>query len=48
REKGVQGVPCFIVDDHYVVQGAQPAEMWANVIGEITARIQAGKGQTAE
>jgi predicted DsbA family dithiol-disulfide isomerase len=41
REKGVRGVPCFIVDDHYVVQGAQPPEMWANVIDEITAKAAA-------
>ncbi len=38
REKGVRGVPCFIVDDHYVVQGAQPPEMWDNVINEIAAK----------
>lgn len=38
REKGVQGVPCFIVDNHYVVQGAQPTEMWERVIDEIIAR----------
>lgn len=38
REKGVRGVPCFIVDDHHVVQGAQPAELWSNVIDELTAK----------
>jgi len=38
REKGVRGVPCFIVQDHYVVQGAQPPEMWSNVIDELTAK----------
>jgi predicted DsbA family dithiol-disulfide isomerase len=41
REKGVRGVPCFIVDNHYVVQGAQPAEMWINVIDEISAKAAA-------
>jgi len=40
REKGVRGVPCFIVDNHYVVQGAQSAEMWLGVIDEITAKQQ--------
>jgi predicted DsbA family dithiol-disulfide isomerase len=40
-EKGVSGVPCFIVQDHYVVQGAQPPEMWAKVIDEIAAQIDA-------
>ena len=37
REAGVNGVPCFIVDNHYVVNGAQPTEMWENVIKEIRA-----------
>jgi predicted DsbA family dithiol-disulfide isomerase len=37
-EKGVRGVPCFIVDNHHVVQGAQPPEMWERVIDEITAK----------
>jgi len=40
REKGVRGVPCFIVDNHYVIQGAQSAEMWLGVIDEITAKQQ--------
>jgi len=38
REKGVSGVPCFIVDNHYVVQGAQPPEMWERVIDEISQK----------
>jgi len=37
REKGVRGVPCFIVDNHYVVQGAQDPDVWQRVIDEITA-----------
>jgi predicted DsbA family dithiol-disulfide isomerase len=40
REKGIRGVPCFIVDNHYVVQGAQPADMWERVIDEIAAQKQ--------
>jgi predicted DsbA family dithiol-disulfide isomerase len=35
REAGIQGVPAFIVDNHYVVSGAQPVEMWEQVIKEI-------------
>ncbi|MEO1562772.1 MAG: DsbA family oxidoreductase [Pseudomonadota bacterium] len=35
RERGVSGVPCFIVGQRYAVQGAQPPETWANVIEEI-------------
>ncbi len=34
-EKGVRGVPCFIVDNHYVIQGAQPHDFWEKVIDEI-------------
>lgn len=37
REKGVSGVPCFIVAGQYVVQGAQPPEMWTKVIDEVMA-----------
>jgi predicted DsbA family dithiol-disulfide isomerase len=43
RARGIQGVPCFIIDDHYVVNGAQPTEMWQKVIDEITAKAT---GQT--
>ena len=35
RERGVSGVPCFIVDQTYVVQGAQPPETWHNVLQEL-------------
>ena len=41
-QKGVRGVPCFIIDNHYVVQGAQPPELWRKVIDEIAARAEAG------
>ncbi len=37
RRMGVNGVPCFIVGGRYVLQGAQPAETWAQVIGELVA-----------
>lgn len=40
RESGVQGVPCFIIDNHYVVNGAQPVEMWDNVIKEISDKAK--------
>jgi predicted DsbA family dithiol-disulfide isomerase len=32
--KGVTGVPCFIVNNQYVLQGAQPTELWLKVIDE--------------
>ncbi len=44
REKGVQGVPCFIVDSKYVVQGAQPSELWERVIDDIAANVDLATG----
>ena len=38
REAGVLGVPAFVVDNHYVVSGAQPTEMWEQVIKEVLAK----------
>ncbi|MEO0343404.1 MAG: DsbA family oxidoreductase [Pseudomonadota bacterium] len=38
RERGVGGVPCFIVDNHYAVQGAQSADVWANIVTEISEK----------
>ncbi len=38
RQSGVQGVPCFVIDNHYVVNGAQPTEMWDSVIKEINKK----------
>ncbi|MEM9851004.1 MAG: DsbA family oxidoreductase [Pseudomonadota bacterium] len=35
RERGVTGVPCFVIGNHYVVQGAQPTELWDKVIKEL-------------
>lgn len=43
REKGVRGVPCFIVENHHVVQGAQPSTLWQQVIDEIKAGGQAAR-----
>ena len=37
REMGVTGVPCFIVGGKYVLQGAQPPEVWVKVIEELAA-----------
>ncbi len=36
RERGVSGVPTFVVARRHVVTGAQPPELWAQVIGELT------------
>lgn len=40
RQRGVTGVPCFIIGNHYVVSGAQPPEVWANVISELRSHAQ--------
>jgi len=41
REMGVQSVPTFIVAQQHAVPGAQPPEMWAKVITEVTAQLEA-------
>jgi predicted DsbA family dithiol-disulfide isomerase len=41
RKRGVTGVPTFVVANQHVVQGAQPAELWDQVIAEITAQLKA-------
>lgn len=39
QERGIRAVPCFILADHYVIEGAQPADFWQKVIAEVqTAR----------
>ena len=35
RRKGVTAVPTFLIARQYVVQGAQPPEVWAQVIDEL-------------
>ena len=35
RERGVSGVPCFVIGNHYVVQGAQDTALWEKVIVEL-------------
>ncbi|MCC5955420.1 MAG: DsbA family oxidoreductase [Natronohydrobacter sp.] len=36
RARGITGVPFFIVDKQYAVSGAQPVQVWQNVIDELT------------
>jgi len=38
RERGVTGVPTFIVAQQHAVPGAQPAELWAQVMDDIAAQ----------
>jgi predicted DsbA family dithiol-disulfide isomerase len=37
RQRGVSGVPCFIIANQYVVSGAQPPQVWAQVIEELAS-----------
>jgi len=41
REMGVTSVPTFIIANQHAVPGAQPAEMWVKVIGDIMEQIEA-------
>ncbi len=36
RARGIQGVPCFIIDARHAISGAQPTELWLRVIDELT------------
>lgn len=38
RERGVTGVPCFVVADHYVLSGAQPVALWQQAMDELIAQ----------
>lgn len=38
RQKGVTAVPAFLIAQQYVVSGAQPPEVWAQVIEELVAK----------
>ena len=41
RKAGVTGVPTFVVNNQHAVPGAQPADLWAKVIGEIKDQLAA-------
>jgi predicted DsbA family dithiol-disulfide isomerase len=38
RRKGVTAVPTFLIAQQYVVSGAQPPELWGQVIAELAGR----------
>ena len=38
RERGVGAVPTFLIDNKYVVSGAQQPQLWARAIEEMTAK----------
>jgi predicted DsbA family dithiol-disulfide isomerase len=37
RERGITAVPTFVIADRYVVQGAQPTQMWLGVIDDLSS-----------
>jgi predicted DsbA family dithiol-disulfide isomerase len=37
RQRGVTGVPCFIIANQYVVSGAQPPQVWGQIVAELLA-----------
>lgn len=39
RRMGVTGVPTFVIDGRYVVQGAQEVSTWTKIIEEISERL---------
>lgn len=41
QKKGVTAVPTYLIDRHYVVQGAQPPDLWLRVIDEIAEQLEA-------
>jgi predicted DsbA family dithiol-disulfide isomerase len=38
RERGVNAVPTFLIANQYVLSGAQPPEVWGQVIDELAAK----------
>jgi predicted DsbA family dithiol-disulfide isomerase len=40
RQRGVGGVPTFIIAQRHVVTGAQPAELWSRVIEDIGGQLR--------
>lgn len=44
RRMGVTGVPTFLIDGRYVLQGAQDSATWTQVIEEIGEKLAAGAG----
>lgn len=39
RQKGVTAVPTYLIAQTYVVSGAQPPEVWGEVIAELTSKL---------
>jgi len=44
RQRGVTGVPFFVVNDRYGVSGAQPPEVLADLFGQVLAAVEKSAG----
>ena len=42
RERGVNAVPTFVLGNQYVLSGAQPPELWGQVIADLAAEGSSG------
>ena len=40
RRRGVNSVPTFVIGDQHALQGAQPTDMWLNVIDELIENMK--------
>lgn len=38
RQRGISAVPTYVIANQYVLSGAQPVDMWGNVIAELAAK----------
>ncbi|SPH17808.1 hypothetical protein DEA8626_01335 [Defluviimonas aquaemixtae] len=47
REKGVSGVPTFVIANQHVVQGAQPTETWVRIIDDVAAQLATAEDRPA-
>lgn len=43
RAKGVSGVPTFVISNQQALSGAQPPELWGQVIDDIQAQIESAE-----
>lgn len=43
RQRGVTGVPTFVLANQHVLPGAQPTELWLEVIDEIAEQMKDGE-----
>jgi predicted DsbA family dithiol-disulfide isomerase len=46
RQKGVRAVPTYVIAGQHVVSGAQPTEMWLNVIDQVSEQLAAQPDST--